>query len=356
MKIVFVIGSTNDSHARNRIDEFVENGLEVEVYGYDRQGRKRFETSNYTVKSLGEIKDASYLPRIKKYVADVIKLKKKYRNQNVVFFLNCLDIALIFRIFYHKAKFIYEEADLVHSYRKGEKLLEFLDKRVIKRSLFTILTSEGFVQYHYGYFKPDNVIVIPNKLNPEIQTLSLIQKRDFNQSNIHFGFVGKPRFDSIYNFINVVCSNFPNCDVDIFGGPIEHDFEDLKQYSNCHFHGFFKNPIDLPKIYSSIDLLITTYDYRIGNVKFAEPNKIYESIYFETPIIVSTETFLANKVNELGIGFVVDPFNKEQIVEFVKSLTYDELSKKIRAIRKIEKKDALNINNEFFKKLKDLEK
>ena len=35
------------------------------------------------------------------------------------------------------------------------------------------------------------------------------------------------------------------------------------------------------------DMVVATYDVTIENVRYAEPNKIYEAIFFETPIILS---------------------------------------------------------------------
>lgn len=80
---------------------------------------------------------------------------------------------------------------------------------------------------------------------------------------------------------------------------MEIEAESLKDINNIFFHGAFKNPIDLPKIYSKIDFIVATYDTTTLNPQYAEPNKIYEAIFFRTPIIVSYNSYLANKVNKL---------------------------------------------------------
>ncbi len=217
----------------------------------------------------------------------------------------------------------------------------------------TVTTSEGFIDYHFNGQKPDNVFLIENRLDPSVLKLSRIKKHPFIKENISFGFVGKPRFDSVLNFIQVVCRTFPQHTVHIFGGPVEPQFRVLEKYSNCIFHGFFNNPYDLPEIYSKIDFVLSTYDAGIENVCYAEPNKIYESIFFETPIIVSKNTFLEKKVQRLGIGYSVDALNDKEIIDFVSNISEDNVNDTIGKIQAMDKTEAINFNDEFFACLKN---
>ena len=351
MKIVFLLGYINSSHAKNRVLEFMEHGYDVEVYGFERKGRVGAEKTPYVCHSIGTLEDGVYLDRIKTYIKAFRKIKNTHGTKDVIYYINGLDRAFSFVFFNWKAKYIYEEADLVHTYMKSKWLFEHIDKMIIRKSFLTILTSEGFRIFHFGNNKLQNVCVIPNRLNPDVIKLPMCKKESFSSNCIHFGFVGKPRFKSIYNIIDVICSEFPNHSFDIFGGPIEEEFSELKKYANCHFHGFFNNPVDLPNIYSKIDVVVATYDVAYENVRYAEPNKIYEAIYFDTPILVSTNTFLAEKVAKLDIGFDIDPLDRKQIVEFVNSLSVDLMNKKKESISRIDKAETLNNNKDFFRAL-----
>ena len=99
---------------------------------------------------------------------------------------------------------------------------------------------------------------------------------------------------------------------------------------------------------------MATYDARYENVRYAEPNKIYESIYFETPIVVSSGTFLAEKVKKLGIGYDIDAMNDDEIIKFVSNLSEESLLEKKQNAQKIDKRETLNINEDFFKKLDNI--
>ena len=218
--------------------------------------------------------------------------------------------------------------------------------------MITVTTSEGFINYHFNGVRPDNMCLVENKLNPSILDYK-IKEKSFDKNSLSIGFVGLPRFDSVYNFIDVYCRNFPQYTFHVYGGPISDKFKTLEKYPNCKLHGFFNNPADLPQIYGSIDLVLSTYDTKYENVRYAEPNKIYESIYFETPIIVSSNTFLAEKVKRLGIGFDVDAMNEDAIVNFVGSLNEEIVNAKSNAAKNIDKRNTLNFNEHLFGMLEE---
>ena len=352
-KIVFVVPSINDSHCKNRILEFQERGYNVEVMGFSRAGQKTSKNLPYGVRELGELQDENYIRRIALYISTFKRIKGNIDlSDDVVFYLNGLDIAMFFHYFNPGARYIYEECDLTHTYlRRLKAPLEWVDKRIIKHSLLTITTSQGFIDYHWKGVKPENVVLVENKLNPTIMDYPVMGMREFSPNQLSIGFVGGPRFDSVYNFIDVFCRHFPSSVFHVYGGPIPAQFESLKQYPNCIFHGFFKNPVDLPSIYASIDIVLATYDTKFENVKYAEPNKIYESIFFETPIIVSSGTFLASKVKKLGIGYDIDPLDENEIVDFIKSLTKQSVEEKKQHAKNIDKESTLNINDHLFKML-----
>ena len=174
---------------------------------------------------------------------------------------------------------------------------------------------------------------------------------------LRIGFVGMLRYKSVKNFIKVFCENYPKDEFIVYGKVNEKEsesFEELKSLPNYTFKGGFKNPDDLPKLYSEIDLVLATYDTDFENVRYAEPNKIYEAIYFDTPIIVSKNTFLESKVLNLGIGYSVDAMNSEDVMSVISDIKQRGIDEKIDSCRKIAKEDCLNINTSFFQRLKAL--
>ena len=360
MKIVFIINSISAQRCIKRVEEFIAHGYEVEAYGFSRKKELYSLPKHFSLKVVGEFDDSlPYLRRmsiLKKGVKDV--LQNYEHDEDIVYYLFQLDIALVFRLLTRNSnKYIFEESDIMHTYIKNvivRRTLEAIDKSIIKHSLLSVFTSEGFLIYHYGTKKPDNAFVISNRLNTSVERLEKIEKR-FEKEKLRIGFVGCPRYESIINFINVFCSHFPKYEFHIYGeikGRFKERFEELRKFPNCFIHGAFLNPDDLPSIYSNIDLVLSTYDVKYENVRYAEPNKLYEAIYFETPIIVSAGTYLEMRVKRMGIGYSVDPMNEQSIVDLLKGMTEQSLTEKVLSCKNIDKKDCLNINEDFFSRLK----
>lgn len=355
-KVVFIVNSIQKQRCIKRIQEFVDNGYAVSAYGFSRKSIIQNQSNDFSIEIIGEFPNSmGYWRRLRLMVRGIYKVVRKYRQEQVLFYYFGLDIALV-STFINNKPYIYEESDLAHTYIRNKylfKILEKYDKRIILKSFETAFTSEGFYKYHFGNIKYDNISIIPNRINKQVSDLYIPDKKEINVNNLVVAFVGGARFKSIYTFSKVFAENFPHHELHFFGNPTSlHDkFESLKSHPNVFFHGPFRNPDDLPVIYSKIDMVLSTYDVEFDNVRYAEPNKIYESIYFRTPIIVSKGTFLSDKVSQLNIGFSIDPLNEQEIINFVNGLTLESIQSKLFSIRSIPKEEAIDSNDEFFRKI-----
>lgn len=100
--------------------------------------------------------------------------------------------------------------------------------------------------------------------------------------------------------------------------------------------------MDLSNIYANVDINVVCYDTTSDNVKIAEPNKLYESIYFETPLVVSSGTFLARQVAKHDIGFNIDASNDNSIINFVNQLNISQLQHASNNMHAINHKDLID--------------
>lgn len=356
MKIVFIASSIQDPHAVKRVDEFASEGYEVILYGFSRKRNISLNAQKFPVKCLGEFSnDTPYWNRIRLIYNGIREVRNFHKSDKVIWFYFGLDVALLSMMVCHTKPYIYEECDLVHTYIGNSffrHTFEVIDKFIIRKSLMSIFTSEGFLMYHFRNIRPINTYVITNRLNANILQIPMINMQPFDLNHLRFAFVGGARFDSLLSISEIILKNFPNHSFHFFGEPVsgfrERFYRLKNQYNNCYFHGAFKNPDDLPTIYSQIDIVVSTYDVKYANVRYAEPNKIYEAIYFETPIVVTEGTYLAGKVSELNIGYVVNPLDAQSVCEWVKNLSDISISEKRNSCRTIDKKTCININSSFF--------
>ena len=343
--IIFITSTTSNSHCKNRIEQFIQQGYKVHVYSFRRDKETTPENLPYKIQVIGEIVSSNYLKRLTIYFRGIKKVVSLYKKEkNILYYSFGLDLAMFLRLFVQKQQYLYEEADLVQTYHSNKivtKLLNCIDRKIISDSLHTILTSEGYLQYHFpnGAY-PKNVTIVPNKLNPAILNFSA-KKSKTDMTHLRFAFVGGARFDSIDHFVEVFLENFPQHEFHFYG-PVEPRMNRFaEKYENVFYHGRFQNPDDLAGIYGSIDILLCAYDYRFANVRYAEPNKLYEAIYFEKPIIVSKSTFLSEKVSKLNIGYIIDPFDDNAIKQFVNGLSKESIEEKIDACINIPKKTCI---------------
>lgn len=359
MKIVFILETIDAPRMLKRIQEFIDKQYEVEVYGFRHFREKSLnQPVGFKINIIGEINQASYLRRIKGIIKGIRKVLKATKGQKVLYYIPNLDMAMFFRML-SRADYVFEESDLKHTYVHSkfiQGVLEWIDKKVIRRSVVSAFTSEGFVKYHFGDNPPANICYVFNRLNAKILDLPIPGSRNVNINNIKFGFVGKATFRSIFDFAKIVAEKYPEHEMHFYGTTdtsYESQVKTLSEYPNFFLHGRFKNPDELPEIYNNVDLVLALYDVDAINVLYAEPNKLYEAMYYRKPIIVSSGTYLAEKVNRLGIGFDIDSTDMSKIDAFISGLTEQCIKEKIDNAERIDRKDAVNDNSELFEHIKE---
>lgn len=353
-EIVFILTSLNDSHFRKRVEEFMDNGYEVKVYGFLRKGQS-ITNLKYRPIVLGEIDNRGFLKRIPLLNKTIKSIAKDCESK--LCFYSSLDIAYFGRK-HIKSQYIYEVCDLTELTISNKLIRNFLiyqNKCSIKHSIVTIITSEGFSEFFKG-ISSEKFYLIPNKVSADCCPLNYVERT--LKDRIRIGFVGVIRFETTYHFARV-CSEMNNIELHLYGifskgdsyaGEIERL---TKECDRIIYHGRFSNPGDLPAIYKEIDLVLSAYPPTPG-VIYAEPNKLYEALFFRCPIIVNQGTFLGKKVDRLNVGYVIDSMSESSIKEFLESLDPESYSEKTRACQAIPLIDCINKNDGFFKKMESI--
>ena len=347
MEFVFILSSLNDPHYRKRVEEFIERGYNVQVYGYKRKGHPMPDLS-FSPIILGEIQERNYSSRLKLFKNTIKNIAPSCKGK--IIFYSSLDVAIFGRM-YIDSPYLYEVCDLTELTIGNSivrNLLSLTNRRIIKKSIKTIITSEGFSEY-FGDKLSHKLFLIPNKISPNVPN-SYHKKRQLGEI-IRIGFVGVIRFETIYRFIKACADYRQNIEVHLYGIYSEADEWAIKtrelRADNVYYHGPFSNPTDLPTIYDNIDLLLCAYTPSLG-VMYAEPNKLYESIYFRCPIIVSSNVFLGEKVKRLSVGYAINSMDEKSIMAFLESLNDVDYQQKIASCKLIPQEACLNDPKLFF--------
>lgn len=331
-KIIFICDLLSQPRIIKRINSIHLAGLEVKVYGY-RRNKYNCNTfpSDIPVTTLGEMQDSSgYLRKLKQTYKDISDIIKENGTKENIYYAFGFFPALF--LLMKRAAYIYEISDLLYGYKRFERLRWLfvrIDKTLVKHSLATVMTSLGFKEYLFGNSSNQNIIVIPNKLNEYFLNVSRKPTIFNNQKPIVFAYVGAIRYpQTVLRFARIVGQQFPNHEFHFYGeSPLTPECIKLADtYKNVKYFGAFKNPEDLERIYSIVDMLVTCYETENLNERIAEPNKLYEALFFCKPIIVSTGTFLSKQVENYQCGFAINAYKDEEIIRLINSLTIDQLN------------------------------
>ena len=329
-RVVFIVDNLSLPRCIKRITAFIEHGVNVKVYGYDR-GRSHcnqfpFDVHVVILRQLTDGKD--YFSKLKSIKDDVRRVVIENSDDDSIFY----SFGFIASLMLAKmgTKFVYEISDVRYaSYKKFAPFIaifKYIDKWIIKKSFATVMTSGGFKEFFNSNKK--EIFVIPNKVSNYWSFYSRESIKP-NNNRIRFAFVGLLRYISIFKFAKVIGEKFPNHSFDFYGAPSKEISQKmmngLKSYENVRFNGPFKNPEDLGKIYKDIDVVVSCYDIKTLNERIAEPNKLYESMFFCRPILVSQNIFLSKQVEKFGCGYSVDALSEESIYQFVKTLSIKDL-------------------------------
>ena len=360
--VVFYVNIIRQARCIRRIEDFIAHGFNVKVYGFDRAGDNR-KLPDFDHEIIGTIsKTQSYSTRLMMMKKNISRTLQHNQTKETLFYLFNFDVALAFLMNpkTRGCRYFYEVSDLMELTLSNaflSKTLARINKSIISHSFETILTSEGFIQFFYGKSSPDNLSLLPNKLNkrcngwprPAPQT----PKRHFK-----IGFAGAIRSKAVLNFAQIVGEKFPETEL-FFHGIFTDDGlysplirSTIERYDNLHYSGPFKNPDDFPAIYENIDLVLSLYSAH-GNDCFLEPNKYYEALFFAKPIIVSANTFIGEKVTRQNVGFAIDGENEQSMMDFLKSLNEEDYTQKALACSHIRTEDLLENTDVFFHKIKN---
>lgn len=287
-----------------------------------------------TYLSVGEIASSGrYLSRVRAYVKALgVLWRHRKRIHSDVVIVNNIDVLLLEKLLqllkFRAAPIVLEVSDLLQ-YAFGRNVLAWIFRTIdqIIVRLFVdrlIVTSKKYYDVYYSKFFRRPYLVLENKpLRRSVP--SRIERQSRSKPTI-IGVVGllyqaaplRALFDAVKDDDSV--------EVHIHGRLYEtQDTRALIEgycaaQSNVIFKGEYDFFRDAASIYGGLDILYISYDTaeRYQNNRIALPNKLYEAMYFQVPIVASKGTYLAERVMDSVIGYAIDCGSVEQISGIIK--------------------------------------
>lgn len=330
-KIVFLVSSLSQPRVIRRVESIAALGYEVEVYGYDRvQYNCNKFSGKIPVTILGQMsKGGEYFEKIKIVKRDITRIVKEHKGQKCLYY--SFGFIESFFLCLKGVPYAYEISDIAYGFPSFDKvrfLFRAIDRKLVRKAKFTLLTSEGFK----GFLNQPmaNFIVQPNKVNRKIID---VERKPLNLRDRHFifSFVGSIRYASMMRFARTIGKYFPQHEFHFYGvanvETTQKSLDDMMTlYPNIKLFGAFKNPDDFERIYNSVDVVVVTYGTESLNETILDPNKLYEGILFCRPLIATSGTFLAEQIARYGCGISIDSSSEEAIRDAISQLTIKQLN------------------------------
>lgn len=319
----------NDSRATKEINTYNTNGYKTICFGWNRLSEKiNLNDDEYKFYN----RKSSYGSGIKNLL-NIIKYnfwiyKNLKMNASDIDIIHACDFDTAFAGFLFSKKynkhFIYDIYDYYidcHNLSILKPIVEFADIQIINRADYVIICTEQRKKQIYKT-NAKNIVVVHN--SPSI--MSSFSKKQKNDNKINLGYFGILQKDRLLLEISEKVKLEKNIIFHIGGFGIYEDyFKQLSnKYSNIIFYGKLKYD-DVLKKEKECDVLFATYNPEIENHKFSAPNKVYEAMALDLPIIVCKNTGVDELVSKEKIGFIIE-YNADEFIDCLKKLKSSKFS------------------------------
>jgi len=344
MKITFLLSSTVHVRFIRRVEIINKLVDQIQVYAFERKGSYQGKRIDFKINTLGEITHVSYLRRFVLIVKSLNKIRRAVRKTNVVYTIG-LDMLLLGWIskqlsFRKNIKLIYEVGDIreiLIGNAPINKLARFFEKFLLRHVTVLVITSEGF---YSGYFKQVQKVkslryhVLENKLYSDIISVAQLEEtteKDNKEFTIgYFGVLRCKRTPKILKMlaergqgkIKIYLRGLP-------GIKAKEEYDELVATEGVVNGGPYVVPDDLSALYNSVDMVWACCPYQgkeVGNCRWANAIRFYESCYFKKPVFVRKGTEDCKTVEQYGIGICLDLENIKETVDYILSLSENEIS------------------------------
>jgi succinoglycan biosynthesis protein ExoL len=339
-RIAFFGHDAADAAIRRRVQGFRDDGLDVTGFMMRRHDSVNIDWENI---DLGRTYDAAYIQRIRSILSGARRAAAEQQTlakADVIYARNLDMLATAFlakRLTGLKTPVVYEALD-VHRLLTRKDLVGLMFRRIegalLARTKRLVVSSPAFLEHHFnahhrGRFRAS---LIENRLATGAAygpRPALTSAPPAGAGALRIGWVGVLRCARSLNLLlNVAKTLGPSVRLVTHGTPALTEIPDfhkkIQGIPNVEFHGRYRAPEDLARIYSGLDLVWAGDFMEAGyNSVWLLPNRLYEGGYYAVPAIAPAGTQTAKWILEHGAGFTVCGDLEDSLSMLVKELVKD---------------------------------
>ena len=211
-------------------------------------------------------------------------------------------------------------------------IIEAWDHRIMNKADGVIICSEQRKK-QIGSVSPRRLVIIHN--SPDLVSPNSEGSYTFGKNAIKIAYVGILTYGRGIEAICKFVSKNPAFELHIGGfGILE---ETVKEYSEEFGNIFFYGKIPYAEalsLESACDIITAIYDPSVRNHLYAAPNKFYEGLLLEKPLIMARNTGMSDTVESNRLGVVCD-FNRVEDALFElaeRRSEWSEMGKRAKAL------------------------
>ena len=322
-----------EPRVKNYLQYFEEHNIKYHVIAWNRNGTAKDNASITFFQRRAEYgKRLANIPN--KIMWMLFVVKEIYRQRKECVAIHACDIDAILPALVMgkllKKKVIFDIFDWISSLTgKGVvyKVVEWLQNFVYRHSDCVILCEEE--RKAQAKAENKNVLVLPNIPNGKVkfdnETLGKTQEQKAKYDYV-ISYVGVfDRDRGLENLLECV-SKHPNILLNIAGFGVLDEL--IRDYANSNSNICYWGRVEYAvgqAIMKNSHLIAAMYHLTSPLHKYAAPNKYYESLMLEVPMITTENTLVGSKTKRYDTGFVLD----ETIESLEKLLISETLQKKI---------------------------
>lgn len=320
----------NDARVLKEATTLSENGFNVVILAILGDGLSPYQkTKSFSIKRIHRIfKPNSFLGKLefslKFSIFGIVEKADIYHAHDLSTLLESFIASKI-----NRAKIVYDSHELyISNYGKksiGTTLYSILEKALIKnvQQVITVNDHIGDVLFSRYNLRKNPVIVMNSpKLNDSnLASNDRIINTDQNII-LYQGTMQKGR--GLNNLI--LAMNYLSDDYFLLmvgDGNIRKELEDLScDNPNIRFTGMISLH-ELSRYTKCADLGVILFENESWNNYYASPNKLFEYIHSEIPILAPNYPFIENIINTYKVGCLIENIDPETIAESIKSIFAD---------------------------------
>lgn len=361
---------TNDARVLKEAKSLAENGYDVTIHAIAKNGIANFEKKDgFQIKRLNRVfKANSILGKLEFTIRSVPLLVKQ--NADIYHAHDCstlLECYIASRI--KRSKLVYDSHELyIRNYGNksfGEKIYSLIEKRLIKKANKIITVNEFIARKLQDRYNLSTEIVV-------LMNAPVFEKNEKNYHNnnlpndiiatnkkagkkiiIYQGVMQKGRgLSTLIQSMKYLENYFL---LMVGDGQLRDSLEYLvkeKRLKNIYFTGMVNHSL-LFEYTRMADLGVILFENNSLNNYYASPNKLFEYIHCNIPILAPNYPFIRSIIEKYKVGVLIDNIEPDQVASAIHNIFSEEnVYLEMRSNTELAKKD-LNWQIEE-KKLLDL--